>query len=131
MNTTNLPISHALLLAGRITCTPLIVAFISIAIVGETLSQQAGIAVVVIALGIMSLALTRGASGFREPKAMIYAVGTGVFIAGYTPDYLRMGARSLSSARSSAFDAPSLKKKFSCEAIPIGIKVNVLLGLIV
>lgn len=63
---------------------PLIIAVISIAIVSETLSRQATLAVVLIALGIMSLTLTRGAGGFREPRAILYALGTGVFIAGYT-----------------------------------------------
>lgn len=81
---------------------PLIVAVISVAVVGETLSRQAGLSVVVIALGIMSLTLTRGAAGFREPRAMLYALGTGVFIAGYTiTDGL--GARLADSAHSYTF----------------------------
>lgn len=63
---------------------PLIVAVVSVALVGETLSRQGALSVVLVALGIMSLTLTRGASGFREPRAMLYALGTGVFIAGYT-----------------------------------------------
>lgn len=81
---------------------PLIVAVISVAIVGETLTRQAGLSVVVIALGIMSLALTRGAGGFREPRAMLYAVGTGVFIAGYTV-VDGLGARLADSAHSYTF----------------------------
>ena len=81
---------------------PLIVAIISVAIVGETLSRQAGLSVVVIALGIMSLTLTRGAGGFREPRAMLYAVGTGVFIAGYTV-VDGLGARLADSAHSYTF----------------------------
>ena len=81
---------------------PLIVAVISVAIVGETLSRQAGLSVVIIALGIMSLTLTRGAAGFKEPRAMLYALGTGVFIAGYTiVDGL--GARLADSAHSYTF----------------------------
>jgi len=81
---------------------PLIVAVISVAIVGETLDRQAALSVVLIALGIMSLTLTRGAGGFREPKAMLYAVGTGVFIAGYTV-VDGLGARLADSAHSYTF----------------------------
>ena len=81
---------------------PLIVAAISVAIVGETLSRQAGLSVAVIALGIMSLTLTRGAEGFRDPRAMLYAVGTGVFIAGYTV-VDGLGARLADSAQSYTF----------------------------
>jgi len=50
----------------------------------------------------MSLTLTRGAGGFREPKAMLYAVGTGVFIAGYTV-VDGLGARLADSAHSYTF----------------------------
>ncbi|MGP1253191.1 MAG: DMT family transporter [Kiloniellales bacterium] len=81
---------------------PLIVAVISVAIVGETLTRQAGLAVVVIALGIMSLTLTRGADGFRDPRAMLYALGTGLFIAGYTV-VDGLGARLAESAHSYTF----------------------------
>ncbi len=81
---------------------PLIVAVISVAIVGETLSRQAALSVVLIALGIMSLTLTRGASGFREPKAILYALGTGVFIAGYTV-VDGLGGRLAESAHSYIF----------------------------
>ena len=81
---------------------PLIVAVISVAILGETLSRQAALAVVLVALGIMSLTLTRGAGGFREPKAMLYALGTGVFIAGYTV-VDGLGARLADSAHSYTF----------------------------
>ena len=81
---------------------PLIVAVISVAIVGETLSPQAALAVALVALGIMSLALARGADGFRQPKAMLYAVGTGVLIAGYTV-VDGLGARLADSAHSYTF----------------------------
>lgn len=81
---------------------PLIVAIVSVAIVGETLTRQAGLSVVVIALGIMSLTLTRGVAGFRAPKAMLYALGTGVFIAGYTV-VDGLGARLAESAHSYTF----------------------------
>ena len=81
---------------------PLIVVVVSVTIVGETLSRQAGLAVVLIALGVMSLVATRGVSGFRDPKAMLYAVGTGVFIAGYTV-VDGLGARLADSAHSYTF----------------------------
>ena len=81
---------------------PLIVAFVSAVVVGETLTRQAGLSVVVIALGIMSLTLTRGADGFREPKAILYALGTGMFIAGYTV-VDGLGARLADSAHSYTF----------------------------
>lgn len=81
---------------------PLIVAVVSVAIVGETLSRQAVLSVVLIALGIMSLTLTRGASGFREPKAILFALGTGVFIAGYTV-VDGLGGRLADSAHSYIF----------------------------
>jgi drug/metabolite transporter (DMT)-like permease len=81
---------------------PLIVAVVSVAIVGETLSRQAALSVVLIALGIMSLTQTRGASGFREPKAILYALGTGVFIAGYTV-VDGLGGRLADSAHSYIF----------------------------
>ncbi len=78
---------------------PLIVAFVSVVYVGEILSRQATLSIALIALGIMSLTLTRGASGFREPKAIFYALGTGVFIAGYTV-VDGLGARLADSAHS-------------------------------
>ena len=68
----------------------------------ETLSRVGILSVVLIALGIMSLTLTRGASGFREPKAILYALGTGVFIAGYTV-VDGLGGRLADSAHSYVF----------------------------
>lgn len=81
---------------------PLIVAVVSVVIVGETLNRQATLSVFLVGLGIMSLTLTRGASGFREPKAILYALGTGVFIAGYTV-VDGLGARLSDSAHSYIF----------------------------
>jgi len=81
---------------------PLIVALVSVVFIGETLSRQATLSIVLIALGIMSLTLTRGASGFREPKAIFFALGTGVFIAGYTISD-GLGARLADSAHSYVF----------------------------
>ncbi|MEE8625016.1 MAG: DMT family transporter, partial [Acidiferrobacterales bacterium] len=63
---------------------PLIVAVVSVVFLSEALTRQAFLAVVVIGLGVMSLALTRGASGFKEPRAVLFALGTGGFIAAYT-----------------------------------------------
>ncbi len=79
--------------------SPLIVAMVSATLVGEILSRQATASIVLIALGIMSLTLTRGASGFRQPKAIFYALGTGLFIAGYTV-VDGLGARLADSAHS-------------------------------
>ena len=81
---------------------PLIVAVLSVAVVGEILSDQALLSVGLIALGIMSLTLTRGAQGFRDPRAMLYALGTGVLIAGYTV-VDGLGARFAESAHSYTF----------------------------
>lgn len=81
---------------------PLIIVVISIAVIGETLTRQQGLSVVLIGLGIMNLALTRGGAGFKEPRAILYALGTGAFIAGYTiVDGL--GARLAESANSYTF----------------------------
>lgn len=63
---------------------PLIVAVLSVVFAGEVLGRQEALAVALITLGVMSLALTRGASGVGEPKAVLFALGTGVFIAAYT-----------------------------------------------
>ena len=82
--------------------SPLIVAVVSVVIVGEILSRQTTASIVLISLGIMSLTLTRGASGFREPKAIFFALGTGVFIAGYTV-VDGLGARLADSAHSYIF----------------------------
>lgn len=81
---------------------PLIVAAISVWVVDEALTRQATLSVVLIALGIMSLTLARGATGFREPRAILYALATGVFIAGYTV-VDGLGARSAHSAHSYIF----------------------------
>ncbi|MEM7446290.1 MAG: EamA family transporter, partial [Pseudomonadota bacterium] len=75
-------LSHAYPLARG--SAPLIVALLSIALIGEHLSQGALIAVVMIGVGIMSLAFTRGAQNLRNPVVVIFALTTGLFIAGYT-----------------------------------------------
>ncbi len=63
---------------------PLIVALVSVFVIGEALDSQAMIAVVIMALGIMSLSLTRGAQKLWNPPAVFFALGTGLFIAFYT-----------------------------------------------
>ena len=81
---------------------PLIVAVASVLIVGEMLTPQATVSVILIAFGIMSLTLARGAKGFRQPRAIAYALATGVFIAGYTV-VDGLGARSAGSAHGYIF----------------------------
>jgi drug/metabolite transporter (DMT)-like permease len=81
---------------------PLIIAAASVVFAGEVLGHQATLAITLIAVGIMSLAFTRKTSGFGEPKAIILAFGTGVFIAAYTITD-GMGARTTSDAHSYFF----------------------------
>jgi hypothetical protein len=73
------------------------VAIVSVGFLGEQISRHTGqIAVGLIALGIASLALTRGAAGFREPRPVLLSVIAGGFIGAYTiTDAL--GARSAGS----------------------------------
>lgn len=63
---------------------PLIVAAVSVGIIGEALSGTGLVAVVLMGLGIMSLAFARGAQQLRNPVAAAFALATGVFIAAYT-----------------------------------------------
>lgn len=63
---------------------PLIVAFVSITVLGVTLQGTELIAVLIIGIGIVSLALVRRADGMRNGKAAIFALITGCFIAGYS-----------------------------------------------
>ena len=63
---------------------PLIVAFLSLTLLGEQLSRGALLAVFMIGAGVVSLSFTRGAQGLRDPWAVFFALGTGLFIAGYT-----------------------------------------------
>lgn len=82
--------------------SPMLVALLSVVVVGELLSRQATAAVVVISLGVMSLALTRGSNNYRDPKAIFFALGTGLFIAAYTV-VDGLGARAAESAHSYVF----------------------------
>ena len=63
---------------------PLIVALVSVALLGVTLLPLEQVAVLVIGLGIMSLSLVRQHEGSRNPRASLFALGTGCFIAGYS-----------------------------------------------
>lgn len=63
---------------------PMIVAAVSVAILGVELSSAETVAVLMIGIGIMSLVLTRGADGLHNPKAAMLALTTGCFIAGYS-----------------------------------------------
>jgi drug/metabolite transporter (DMT)-like permease len=63
---------------------PLAVAVVSVGLLGEQLSHASQVAILLIALGITSLALTRGAATLRDSRPVLLALGTGGFIAGYT-----------------------------------------------
>ena len=63
---------------------PLLVAIFSVTVIGEALTGQGFFAILVIGLGIMSLALTKGVNGLREKRAVFYALGSGCFTAAYT-----------------------------------------------
>jgi drug/metabolite transporter (DMT)-like permease len=76
---------------------PLIVAAVSVGVLDEPLSHVDQIAVALIALGVTSLALTRGAAGLRDPRPVLLALGTGGFVAGYTI-VDAIGARSAGTA---------------------------------
>jgi len=63
---------------------PLIVAVVSIGLLGEQVSHANQIAILLIVLGITSLAVTRGPASLHDRRAVLFALGTGSFIAGYT-----------------------------------------------
>ena len=63
---------------------PLIVAVVSITFLGVTLKNTELMAVLIIGLGIVSLALVRKADGLRNGKAAGLALITGCFIASYS-----------------------------------------------
>lgn len=78
---------------------PLIVAIVSVALLGEQMSYIGEVAVVLIALGVTSLALTRGAAGLREPRPVLLSFVAGGFVSAYTiTDAL--GARTAGSPHS-------------------------------
>ncbi|MDJ1016896.1 MAG: DMT family transporter [Paracoccaceae bacterium] len=63
---------------------PLIVAVVSVGFLGVALSIGEVVAVLLIACGILSLALVRKADGQRNGRAAALALTTGCFIAGYS-----------------------------------------------
>lgn len=63
---------------------PLLVAAVSVVGLGVALSGMELLAVVVIAAGILSIAMVRGADGLRNSKATGMALATGCFIASYS-----------------------------------------------
>lgn len=63
---------------------PLIVAAVSIGLLGVALDRVELLAVLLIAGGIVSLGLVRHADGERNPRAVKMALGTGCFIAAYS-----------------------------------------------
>lgn len=78
---------------------PLIIAFLSLTLMGEQLAGSALLAVFMIGVGVVSLSFTRGAQGLRDPWGAFFALGTGLFIAGYTATD-GAGARLAGSAHS-------------------------------
>jgi drug/metabolite transporter (DMT)-like permease len=75
-------LSHVYPLARGVA--PLIVAGVSVALLGVHLSWLELTAVIVIAAGIMSLALVRRSDGLRNGRAAFLAIITGGFIASYS-----------------------------------------------
>lgn len=63
---------------------PMIVAAVSVTILGVTLGWMEVAAIALIATGLLSLGLVRGQAGTRNPKAAMLAAVTGFFIAGYS-----------------------------------------------
>ncbi len=64
---------------------PLIVAGVSVMALGVHLTFIETLAVLTIAIGIISLAFVRGSDGIRNPRAAGMALATGCCIAGYSP----------------------------------------------
>ena len=63
---------------------PLLVAVFSVTVIGEALTGQGFFAIMVIGLGIMSLALSKGINEIRERRAVLFSLGTGCLVAVYT-----------------------------------------------
>lgn len=63
---------------------PLLVAVVSIGLLGEQLGHTNQLAILLIVLGTMSLGLTRSPASLYDRRAVMLALGTGGFIAGYT-----------------------------------------------
>ncbi|MDG2269479.1 MAG: DMT family transporter [Alphaproteobacteria bacterium] len=76
---------------------PILVALVSVFILGVTLSPSQLLPVLMIAIGIMSLSLVRQRDGLRNPRAAALAFVTGCFIAGYSLND-GLGAREAGTA---------------------------------
>lgn len=63
---------------------PLIVALVSVVVLGIELAASELIAIFIIALGILSLALVRQSDGRQNKAAAVFALTTGLFIASYS-----------------------------------------------
>jgi uncharacterized membrane protein len=63
---------------------PLLVTLGAISLAGESLDRAALLGVVCLAVGVMTLTFDKGAGVTRKPKAVLYALLTGTFIASYT-----------------------------------------------
>lgn len=63
---------------------PLLVALVSVSVLGVVLSWVEVAAIALIGAGLLSLGLVRGHGGARNPKAAMLAAVTGCFIAGYS-----------------------------------------------
>ena len=64
--------------------SPLIVAAVSVLLMGVTLHVSEWLAIVVIGVGIISMCITRQADGLRNRNAAIAAIITGCFISSYS-----------------------------------------------
>lgn len=80
---------------------PLLVALVSVVFIGESLSLGGLTAVLLLALGVMSLAFKGGGALPTDPRAVGFALITSMFIAGYTVTD-GLGARLSGSAHSYA-----------------------------
>jgi drug/metabolite transporter (DMT)-like permease len=63
---------------------PLLVTLGAVFIAGETMDPAALLGVVCLAAGVMALTFDKGAGVAKKPKAVLYALLTGTFIASYT-----------------------------------------------
>ena len=63
---------------------PILVAGVSVALLGVTLNGNELLAIFLIAIGVMSLSLVRQKDGLRNSPAAALAFATGCFIAGYS-----------------------------------------------
>lgn len=95
---------------------PLIVAIISILILGEGTTFLKTFAIVLIGLGVCLMSLRGGASGRMPPKAFVYAIGTALCTASYTlVDGL--GARISGSPSGYILAATILDGLFTCAIV--------------